>query len=153
MPAPRDLLFHTVVDDELYDEVCNLIGERVVLASVWEDSLAEALTSRAGDPERTLDKATAGDECTLDLDLYLAGGVYFELYGVNLYDSPDSEPVCGMADAQARLHDLVRGGALLGEVAVDEEDALVLVLHTGDAPALYLAAGGFVLEEWDELPV
>lgn len=153
MPVPRDLLFHTVVDDELYDEVCNLIGEPIVLASVWDDSLAAALASRASAAERAPEQATRDDESTFDLDLYLAGGVYFELYGVNLYETPDSAPIGDLETAQSRLHDLVRTGVSLGDVAVDEDDALVLVLHADNAPVLYLEIGGFVLEEWDELPV
>jgi len=38
------------------------------------------------------------------------------------------------------------------EVAVDEEDGLVLVLGRGDQPDIYLQVGAWLLDEWEELP-
>jgi hypothetical protein len=61
-----------------------------------------------------------------------------------------------MTDAETledRLFQVQREGLILGDVAVDEEEGLVLVLHSGGKPVLFLAVGGWVLEDWDELPV
>jgi hypothetical protein len=151
VPTPNEFIFNTIVDDDLYDDLNQLVGETIVHAAVWEDSMADALSDRGGGPRS--EPAIAEEAASFDLDLYLAGGVYFELYGVTLYDDPEGEPVLGAASAESRLLDLARAGATLGEVAVDDEDSLVLVLTLGGSAALYLDIGGFVVEEWDELPV
>ena len=38
----RALPMVTVVDDELYDELADLVGQRIVHAIVWNDSLLDA---------------------------------------------------------------------------------------------------------------
>jgi len=40
----------------------------------------------------------------------------------------------------------------LEEIAVDESDALILVLGDQGTTKIYLAVEGWLLEEWDELP-
>ena len=141
-PKQGEQLF-TTVDDDTYAELEQLAGEQVVHAEVWEDSLGDALEERGGPPT----------EPAFDLDLYLEGGVYFELYGVACYSDLDGTPLAERDALERRLLSLVKQGVTLGEVAVDEDDALVLVLARGDLPLLYLAVGGWLLEEWDELPV
>lgn len=141
-PAQGDQLF-TSVDDETYAELEQLAGEKVVHAEVWEDSLGDALEERGAPPT----------DPAFDLDLYLEGGVYFELYGVTCYADLDGAPLAERDAVERALRKLVKQGATLGEVAVDEEDALVLVLALGDLPLFYLAVGAWLLEEWDELPV
>jgi len=143
-----DFLFYSSVDDELYEELAQLVGEEVAHIGIWEDALGDALPGSAlpGDGGAT-------EIGAFDIDLYLAGGVYFELYGVAVYDDPDADPWQDAEALESRVRRLLTNGCTLGEVAVDEEDALVLVLNQGKKPALYLAVGGWVLEEWDELPV
>lgn len=139
-----DIFFNTTVDDELYEELAQLQGEEIVHVAVWEDSMAEGIVGAGGEPP-------AGD--TFDMDLYLGGGVYFELYSVAGFDDPEDEPYDDRDILQVRLRKIVAAGATLGEIAVDEDDSLVLVLNQGRKAAIYLAVGGWVLEEWDELPV
>lgn len=134
--------FYTRVDDEQYDELSNLVGERIVYAAVWEESVADTLS----------DVETTPDGLAVDLDLYLADGVYFELYGVTSYSGPDEPPLDDAVDVEARLRRLIDNEGVLGEIAVDEEDALVLVLNMGEEPALYLQVGAWILVEWEELP-
>lgn len=141
--AQHDLPLMTTVDDEQYDELCDLAGQRVAHVALWEDSLADALAESESDPAA---------QVTFDLDLYLEEGVYFELYGVQLYPDPDAEPLQGLDATQHRLLSLVDQGLWLDEVAVGEEDELVLVLGHAQEPVLYLAAGAWLLEEWEELP-
>lgn len=150
-----DFLFQTRVDDEHYAELQNLVGQKIVLATVWEDSLADALEAREKGARRTA--STESDGPTCDIDLYLEDGVYFELYSVALFPSLDDEPLPNREEIELALHELLRdnapqGHAVLGDVAVDDDDALVLVLQRGPHPALYLGVGAWVLEEWDELP-
>jgi hypothetical protein len=147
-PSDADFLFYTTVDDELYDELALLAGQRIAHLAVWEDSMVDALAGQAGG--RGQEEPTPA---TFDMDLYLQDGVYFELYSVAAYPEPDAEPLTDRDALEERLHALVAAGGTLGEVAVDPDDALVLVLAQGSAPVLYLAVGGWVLEEWDELPV
>lgn len=152
MAENSDFAFYTTIDDEMFDELTVLNGEHVVLAAVWEDSLAEALAGQAGAQLADDEPDTPDDVSTFDVDLYLEGGVYFELYGASLYDDTESEPLTGVETVQARLRELIREGVLLGEIAVDEEDGMVLVLQEKGQPVLYIDVGGFVLEEWVELP-
>ena len=43
-------------------------------------------------------------------------------------------------------------GAVLEEIAVDEDDGLVLVLGLKRQPVFYLQVGAWLLDEWEELP-
>lgn len=130
----------TELDDELLDELESLCGQQVVHFSAWEDSLAEALDQAQADP------------LALDIDLYLEGGVYFECYSTLCFVDPESEPLPGLSVVEKRLSGLVQAGVWLDEVAVDEEDQLVLVLAQKRKPKLYLVVSGWTLDEWEELP-
>ena len=138
-----DLPLQTTVDDELYAELSQLAGQKVILVEVWEDSLSAALEGEEIDPE---------EQSSFDIDLYLADGAYFELYSAACFDSPDSDPWQGLESVSERLAAVARQGATLQEVAVDEEDQLVLVLSYGGGKQLYLPIAAWLLEEWDELP-
>lgn len=139
----KDLPLQTSVDDETYDELAALIGERIVHVALWEDSLADALTEQKVDPAR---------QTTFDLDLYLEDGVYFEMYGVACFDDPNAEAWRGLEQTGARLAAFVTGRAQLGDVAVDDDDGLVLVITTPEGRSSYLVVGAWLLAEWDELP-
>lgn len=143
MAEQSEFLFNSTVDDELYDDLAELSGEKIVHVAVWEDSLVDAMAG-----------PTPPDEiASFDMDLYLESGVYFELYSVAAYPDLESDPLSNRAELEKLLHTLVHDVVILGDVAVDEEDALVLVLAHKDKPVLYFAVGGFVVEEWDELPL
>jgi hypothetical protein len=145
MPAPRrdeqtDADIRYTVDDETFDELADLAGEHIAGVAVWEDSITQAL----GEGEMT-----GG---AVDLDVYLESGVYFELYGVLCYPDLDSEPLSGTAAIDGQFAALVCQGLTLAEIAVDDEDSLVLVLGADNRPILYLNAGAWTLDEWEELP-
>ncbi len=139
----NDLPLITTVDDETYDELSELAGQRVVHIALWEDSLVDALAESTTDPAQ---------QVAFDLDLYLDDGVYFELYGVICFDDLDHEPWQGQSAAQARFAALVGGQARLAEIAVDEDDGLVLVVEDGGGAPVFLAVGAWLADEWDELP-
>lgn len=142
-PQSGDDQLYTQVDDELYDELATLAGQRIAYAAVWEDSLADALADLPG--------AVEGPPA-VDLDLYLQDGVYFELYGTVCYPDLDADPLPSQEVIEQQLQALIQEGLWLGEVAVDEEDGLVLVLTRNHRPVLYLQVGAWILDEWDELP-
>ncbi len=133
----------TRVDDELYDELLALRGQRVVQVALWEDSLADDLAA-----ERQL----LDHDAFFDLDLYLDEGVFFELYGASGYPSPQDDPISEAEELNRTLVSLVNQNATLVDIAVDEDENLVLVLGRGKTPRLYLVAGGWLPNEWEELP-
>lgn len=133
----------TQVDDEQYEEIAKLEGQKIVYAAVWEDALADALAD--------LQDAESGQP-GVDLDLYLRDNVYFELYGTLCYVSLDEEPLPSQAEVETRLTALIHDELWLQEVAVDDEEALVLVLGRDQRPLLYVQVGAWLLDEWEELP-
>lgn len=141
--SDSDMPLYTAVDDEMYAELSQLVGQKVVLLEVWEDSLSSALEGEEIQPQ---------EQVSFDIDLYLADGAYFELYSATCFDSPDSDPWQGLEDVSARLSAIAKQGATLQEVAVDEEDQLVLVLQYGRGQQLFLPIAAWLIEEWDELP-
>lgn len=138
-----DFDFYTSVDDEMYDELADLTGQKVVHVELWEDSLSETLAGETAEP---------ATQVAVDLDLYLDGGIYFELYGVACYPDPDAKPLVGLRTIEQRLTRLVKQELWFDEVAVDEEDSLVFVLSQNHKPQLYLIINGWTFAEWDELP-
>jgi hypothetical protein len=143
MAKQEDLPLYTTVDDELYDELSQLVGQRVVLVQVWDDSLSSALEQEEVEPQ---------EQGSFDIDLYLADGAYFELYSVACYDSLEGDPWIGLEEVTQRLEAAAKQMGVLEEVAVDEEDQLVLVLRYGTGERVYLPVAAWLLEEWDELP-
>ncbi len=149
MPIPEssadDGELYTHVDDEQYDELVELAGQTVVHVSVWEETEVEGIAApSAGDK--------SPDETAADIDLYLGDGVYFELYGTICYTDIDAPPLADLAEIEQRLQQLVKAGLQLEEIAVDEDDGLVLVLGQNHQPLLYLQVGAWLLDEWEELP-
>lgn len=145
--AEKEAPLMTAVDDETYDELMALVDQRIVHVALWEDSLADALAERL--PEQTID---AAEQSTFDIDIYLEDGVYFELYGVACFDDPDAEAWQGVTKSGARLAALVKMQAQLGDIAVDEDDGLILVVTAPGGKMVYLAVAAWLLAEWDELP-
>lgn len=142
MTKDEELPLYTSVDDELYAELSELEGQKVVFLEVWEDSLEEAL-----DPA-----AEQAAPSSFDIDVYLADGAYFELYSAMCFDDLDGDPWLGLDPTRERLTGLAKRGATLDEIAVDQDDQLVLVLRYGHNQRLYLPAAAWLLDEWDELP-
>ena len=134
---------YTTVDDELYEELSELVGQKIVYVGFWDDSLADALDKTEADPVT---------QSAFDLDIYLEDGIYFELYSTFFYPSLDSEAFQGRDAVSKQMADLGKQGMWLEEIAVDENDELVLVVGDQAKTRLYLAVAGWLLEEWDELP-
>lgn len=143
MPKQDEMPLYTTVDDELYEELSQLVGQRIVLAEVWEDSLSTALEG---------DEVAGEEQVSFDIDLYLADGAYFELYSATCFDNPDADPWQGLDHVTAQLTGAAKQGAVLQEIAVDEDDQLVLVLGVGKSRQIFLPVAAWLLEEWDELP-
>ncbi|MFZ4656360.1 MAG: hypothetical protein ACOYNY_05090 [Caldilineaceae bacterium] len=134
---------YTEVDDELYEELAALAGEKIVHVEIWEESLGDVMAGEEG--EET-------GQIGFDIDLYLEGGIYFELYSTVCYPTIESDPLEGLSTVQNSLSSLVKSGVWLEEVAVDDENSLILVLAQQKKPRLYLLIGAWTVGEWDELP-
>ena len=105
MANDAEFMFNATVDDELFDELVELVGQQIVHLAVWEDSMADALDLANGEPQPP----------SFDMDVYLEGGVYFELYGVSVYPDPASEPWADRAEVERRLSALVRSSGTLAK--------------------------------------
>jgi hypothetical protein len=143
-PPDENGQLHTRVDDEQYEELSQLNGQPVVHIAVWEEGLADSITLAA--------PAEGEDETAADIDLYLRDGIYFELYGTLCYTDLDAPPMHDLEQIEEQLQSLVKAGLELEEVAVDEDDGLVLVLAQHHQPRFYLQVGAWLLDEWEELP-
>lgn len=153
---PRDEgQLYTSVDDEQFNDLSELNGQPVVHAGVWEEGLAESIASTnsgyASASDTTQDDGTE-DGVAADIDLYLRDGVYFELYGTLCYTDLDAPPLADLAEIEQQLQEQLKTGLKLLEIAVDEEDGLVVILGRGKNPLFYLQVGAWLLDEWEELP-
>lgn len=133
---------NTSLDDDLFVELSELVNQKVVSYSLWEESLADELEEESGPDDVVL----------VDLDLYLEGGIYFEMYGVACFPDLESDPLATWPLVQSTLAQLVRRGVWLDDLAVDDDEQLVLVLTQQHNPVLYLVVGGWLIDEWEELP-
>lgn len=151
---PSDELY-TTVSDEQFEDLMDLSGQQIVQTILWNDSMANALDDADAldsDPQPSPTQTAETDNSVFDLDVYLKDGVYFELFGVQLYPSLDSEPLSGYDTVKAFLTELIAQGLWLDDLGVDEDDGLVLILCRQREPLLYIPAGAWFIDEWDELP-
>ena len=132
----------TEVDDELYRNLLNLTGQQIVHAVVWEDSMLDAFDDPTASPET---------RSVFDIDIYLADGVFFELYGTLCYQQVDGEPLHGLDDVTLALATMLKMGLWLDDVAVDDSDSLALIVSSHQR-SLILAVCGWSLAEWSDLP-
>ncbi len=118
-------------------------AKKIVHIEVWEESMGDVLDE---------DDEAVPSKNAFDIDIYLESGVYFELYSTLAFVTVDSEPIEGLETIQTRLATLAQQGVWLEEIAVDEENSLILVLGQQHQPQLYLLIGAWTIGEWDELP-
>ena len=157
----RPELFVTVSDDA-YTELSKMTGQRILGFAVWDETLSDEVENPTSDADVSLnghanasingDDSASDDKDAVDIDIYLEGGIYFELYGTLCYPTLESEPLIGTSTIRNAIADLVNSNVWLDDVAVDDEEQLVLVLSQHRRPQLYLSVGGWLVEEWDELP-
>jgi hypothetical protein len=122
-------------------------------AALWEDSLSDNPDGEEGadgeEPEEIIDPESRQ---FVDMDIYLDENVQLELYEVALYTSLDEDPIVGLTAIGTLLSKEIEAGLWLEEVAVDEDEQLVLVMTRQHEPRFYLNVGGWSTSEWDELP-
>ncbi|MEM7125232.1 MAG: hypothetical protein AAF702_02825 [Chloroflexota bacterium] len=145
----------TSVSDEIYEELTKLTGQKVVHFILWDESLADAVAEKVATGRQQVQFLEDGrniDSSYADIDLYLQEGVYFELYSAQLFPDIYSDPLPTQEAITTRVSDLIQANVWLDEIAVDEDDQLVLILSQQHLPRLYIVVGGWVLNGWEELP-
>lgn len=140
----------TSVSDDTYRELSKLTGQKIVSFTLWDDSLADALTEKESPPD--VESGANVVSCDADIDLYLQEGVYFELYSAQFYPDIYSEPLATQAAIEKELSALIEAGVWLDAIAVDENSQLVLILSQQHLPHLYILISGWILNGWEELP-
>lgn len=120
-----------------------LEGQPIASLLLWDSSLVDAdLDSPPADHERIF----------VDCELYLANQTLLELYGVAVAPEDAEQPLQGLADISNALERLAEKGAVLLEVAADQDDALVLTVGSEEGDVLLLAVTAWLESTWDELP-
>lgn len=136
----------------MYEELLQLTGQKIVHYVVWEESLVDALIE-AKSANRDATKTDLAISDLFDIDLYLEGGVYFELYGASCFPELDETALEDQEQLDSQLRALINQGTWLDEIAVDETGHLVCVCSQNHQPVLYILISGWVLGAWDELPI
>lgn len=117
---------------------------------------ADSTEDRPSHPvdEAEIDNSTSPNANSphVDIDLYLSDGVYFELYSTVCFPHLDSNPITQAESIDAALSHEIQAGVWLDEIAVDDENQLVLVLSRNHQPVLYLMVAGWTVDGWEELP-
>ncbi|MBX3000236.1 MAG: hypothetical protein KF893_17060 [Caldilineaceae bacterium] len=138
---PED--FHQFVTDELYAELVERIeGHKVVGLALWEESLAD-------DEDENIDPRARE---LFDFDLYLENHLYLEIYAAYIFQDPSGDALHGLDPIGTMFSTLIEEGVWLDEIAVTEENELVLILSRNRQPLIYLNVGGWAIEEWETLP-
>lgn len=141
----------TRVDDETYEELLQITGQKILHYILWEESLVDALIE-ANSAIQNETRADLTISEVFDIDLYLEGGVYFELYETSCFPQLDETALDDKERLDSQLRALINQGTWLDEIAVDEIDQLVFVCCQNHQPVLYILINGWVLDAWDELP-
>lgn len=139
----EEVMLETELTDEAYEELASLEDSVVIGVSFWDSSVAD-------DPDESLPDDAQRE--VIDLDLYLEDNVTLELYGAMLYKSPEAEPLVGVEAMEQALVAMVDAESLLDQVAETDDARLALIFTANDEPVLIIAAGGWSISEWDELP-
>ena len=146
-----DVNIYTRVSDALYEDLTELCGQRIIHTHLWEDSLADSLEeSNEGDTGNSID---TDERIFFDLDIYLEDGIYFELLGTLCYPSLEDEPFMSEKAVRKILRIVIESEACLDQVGMGEDEELVLVLGRPSQAMLYLAVNGWLVADWEELPI
>lgn len=133
---------NTVLDDATREELDNLMGAKVVGLDVWEESLSDDEDEEPPTPE---------ERVLFDADLMFEDGIALELYAAAAYPDPDGDPVKGMEQITAVLEKLADQQLQLMDFdQADEEGGLALAFGADDKVQLVLAAGAWLVSEWEE---
>jgi hypothetical protein len=132
---------NTVLDDAAREELDELVGLQVVGLDVWEESLSDDENEPPVKPEERI---------FFDTDLMMEDNAALELYAAAAYTDPSADPIKGMDQITAALERLAdQNLQLLDFDQADEEGGLALAFGADEKVQLVLAAGAWVVSEWE----
>ncbi len=137
----NDLQFK--LTDELWEDMVTLEGAPITAITVWDRSLVdESLPEPVTDQNRVF----------VDIDIFLANQTKLELYGAWVSQNQEGEPIVGLDDIGETLALHTQNGAIIDEIASDEEEMLILIIANEAKSSLLLAATAWLEDVWEALP-
>ena len=129
--------------DELWEEIIELEGISVASLVVWDSSLVD---------DSLDDPVTDENRVYVDFEIYLDDHMMLELYGAAVLEDESSDALVGFDNIGQTLSRLAEKGALIQEIAADQEDRLVLILQNQEGKRLLTPITAWLLTSWDALP-
>ncbi len=129
--------------DDLWEEMADLEGVAIASIVIWDSSLVD---------EDMEEEVTDENRMYVDCELYLANQTLLELYGAAVLPSEDSEPLLGLELISTELSSLAEEGAVVEEIAADQDESMVLTLVTESGRSLLVYTSAWIESTWDELP-
>ncbi len=129
--------------DELWEELVELEGASIASLVVWDSSLVD---------DSLDDPVTDENRIYVDFELYLDDQILLELYGAAVLINESSDALVGFDNIGRVLSHLAEKGALIQEIAADQEERLVLILQSREGKRLLTPITAWLLASWDALP-
>lgn len=131
------------LSDELWEDMAVFEGVAVASIVVWDSSLVDdSLDEPVTDESRVY----------VDFELYLANQTLLELYGAAVLTDEDSDALVGLDVIGEALSRLAEVGAVVQEVAADQDDCLVLTLAADEENVVLVPVTAWLETTWDTLP-
>ena len=131
------------LDDEMWEDMASLEGVRIASLVIWDSSLVDdSLDNPVTDANRVY----------FDFELYLANQTLLELYGAAVLADEAGDAFVGLDAIGEALNRLANSGAIIREVAADQDDRLVLSLANAEGDSLLTPITAWLETTWDVLP-
>jgi len=134
---------HFKLTDQLWEELVELDGASIASLVVWDSSLVD---------DNLDDPVTDENRIYVDFELYLDDQQLLEIYGAAVLRDESSDALVGFDNIGRTLGRLAENGALIQEVASDQDDRLVLILRDHKNRRLLTSVTAWLLTTWDALP-
>jgi len=138
-----DPQIHFKLTDQLWEKLVELDGAAIASLVVWDSSLVD---------DSLDDPITDKNRVYVDFELYLDDQQMLEIYGAAVLEDEDSDALVGFGKISRALGRLAGNGALIQEVAADQDERLVLILQDKKNKSLLTPVTAFLLTTWDVLP-
>ena len=129
--------------DELWEDMASLEGVPIASLVIWDSSLVDVSLD---------DPVTDENRVYVDFELYLANQTLLELYGAAILPDESSDPLMGLDAIGEALNRLAEKGAIVREIAADQDEKLVLSLASAEGDSLLTSVTAWLETTWDVLP-
>lgn len=138
-----DPQIHFKLTDQLWEELVELDGAAIASLVVWDSSLVD---------DSLDDPITDKNRVYVDFELYLDDQQMLEIYGAAVLMDEASDALIGFDNISRALGRLAENGAMIQEVAADQENRLVLILKDHKNRSILTPVTAWLLTTWDALP-